>query len=299
MPGRDGLWLAEQLRRQSPDTAVVMATGVRDVGSAVTSLRHGVIDYLMKPFGRDRLREAVQRGLDWHRAAVETRAGRDQRQADAHERRARLAQAIAALRIDSREALEGLLVMISAKEGTVIDHCRRVAAGARATGTALGLTAAELDTLDRAALAHELEQLVLPESLLGRQDPLTSVEQELVRMLPDMGFALLRGVPYLAGAAGLVRARGERWDGSGYPDGLRGEAIPIGSRVLAVVDAFDTLVRPHHLRPALSEWEALNELERCSGTQFDPGVLAAFRRACGVPAPAPGRAPAATSPRAG
>jgi response regulator RpfG family c-di-GMP phosphodiesterase len=283
MPGRDGLWLAEQVRRQSPDTAVVMATGVQDVGSAVTSLRHGVIDYLMKPFGRDRLREAVQRGLDWHRAAVEARQSRDVHELEAQQRRERLAQALGSLRIDSRESLEGMVTALSLQDGTVLEHCRRIAARAAATARALDMADEGVDALERAALAHEVEKLALPEALLRKQGPLTATEQELVHALPEVGYELLRAVPYLTGAAEIVRARYERWDGTGYSRGLRGEAIPLGSRILSVVDSFDTMIRPRLFQPALPEAEALNELERCSATQFDPGVVAAFRRTLGVP----------------
>jgi response regulator RpfG family c-di-GMP phosphodiesterase len=278
MPGRDGLWLAEQVRRHSPDTAVVMATGVQDVGSAVTSLRHGVIDYLMKPFGRDRLREAVQRGLEWHGAAVQARQSREVRELEAQQRRERLAQALGSLRIDSRESLEGMVTALSLQDAAVLEHCRRVASRSAATGRALGVSEDGVDVLERAALAHEVEKLALPESLLRKEGPLTATEQELVRALPDVGYALLSSVPYLAEAAEIVRARYERWDGSGYSRGLRGDAIPIGSRILSVVDSFETMIRPRRFQPALPEAEALTELERCSGTHFDPGVVAAFRR---------------------
>ena len=285
MPGRDGLWLAEQVRRASPNTAVVMATGVQDVGSAVTSLRHGVIDYLMKPFGRDRLREAMQRGLAWHRAAVDARATSDERELEATQRRERLAGALAALNIDSRESLEGMVAMLTIHDPAVLEHCRRVAARAVATGRVLQLDEGGLEALERAALIHEVEKLALPEALSRKDGPLTAAEHDLVRTLPEVGYSLLRPVRYLESAAELVCARYERWDGSGYPRGLRGETIPLGSRILSVVDSFETMVRPRHFQPALPEAEALLELERCSGTQFDPAVVAVFRRALGLPSP--------------
>jgi response regulator RpfG family c-di-GMP phosphodiesterase len=282
MPCRDGLWLAEQVRRHSPDTGVVMATGVQDVGSAVTSLRHGVIDYLMKPFGRDRLREAVQRGLEWHRAAVEARQGRELRHVEAQQRRDHLAQALASLRIDSRESLEGMVAALNLQDAKVLEHCRRIASRAAATARALAVPDDAVDALERAALAHEVEKQALPETLLRKKGPLTATEHELVRTLPEVGYRLLSTVPYLAEAAEIVRARYERWDGTGYARGLRGEAIPLGSRILSVVDSFDTMIRPRQFQPALPEAEALTELERCSGTHFDPRVIAAFRRTLNV-----------------
>src|SRR3954470_25075857 len=113
MPGHDGLWLAHQIRQESPETAVIMATGVQDVGSAVTSLRQGVIDYLTKPFGRDRLRESVSRGLEWHKAARHSRRWRESLQGEVDARQRRLSDALASLTIDSDAALDGLLSVLT------------------------------------------------------------------------------------------------------------------------------------------------------------------------------------------
>lgn len=276
MPGRDGLWLAEQVRRLSPDTAVVMATGVQDVGSAVTSLRHGVIDYLMKPFGRDRLREAVQRGIDWHGAAVEAREGGEDRASEAQQRRDELATAMAGLRIESRAALEGLVTMLALQDRGMLEHSRRVAEAAVALGRVLGVDAAGLDLLDRAGLAHEIEKLTMPPGVIQKDGPLSPAEQDLVRQAPEHGYQLMLRVPYLADAAAILRARHERWDGTGYPHALAGDAIPILSRVVAVADTYESMIRPRRAQPALPVADALQELDRCSGTQFDPAVVVAF-----------------------
>src|SRR5205085_4765991 len=105
MPGHDGLWLAHHIRQDSPETAVIMATGVQDLDSAVTSLRRGVVDYLTKPFGRDRLRGAVERGLEWHKAACEGRRWRESLQRDVALKRDRLREHLSALTIDSDQTL--------------------------------------------------------------------------------------------------------------------------------------------------------------------------------------------------
>src|SRR3954468_24603745 len=112
MPGHDGLWLAHQIRHDAPETAVIMATGVPDVGSAVTSLRQGVIDYLMKPFGRDRLRESVVRGVEWHKSARDWRCWLEALEGEIEGRRQRLSEAIAALPIESDRSLDAVLSML-------------------------------------------------------------------------------------------------------------------------------------------------------------------------------------------
>jgi len=282
MPGRDGLWLAEQIRRISPDTAVVMATGVQDVGSAVTSLRHGVIDCLMKPFGRDRLREAVVRALEWHGRAVRSRADGATEGAEQQRRHDRLIEAFRTVRVESRAALDAFLETLTAAEPLMLPHCRRVAARAVRTAGVQRLSGEETETLERAALVHEVAKLTLPVSVLHKPEPLSASERDLVRAVPEANYALLRQVPYLAAAAEVARAHHERWDGSGYPRGLAGHAIPRGSRLLAVADSFDTMVHPRHSQPGLPENEAANELRRCRGTQFEPAAVDAFLRTLGL-----------------
>lgn len=281
MPGRDGLWLAEQIRRRSPDTALVMATGVQDVGSAVTSLRHGVIDYLMKPFGRDRLREAVQRGVDWHRVAAMSRRSRDELAAEARERREHLVQAFTALPLTSRAGVDAVLAMLTLREPAVLDHSRRVAALAVRTGRALGMTGDAIEALDCAALVHDVHKLALPDAVLRGEGPLSPAELDLVRQGPQFTSDLLARVPMLAAAARVVRDACERWDGSGYPRGLAGTAVEIGSRVLGAADAFDTMTHPRRFAPARSPADAREELRRSAGSQFDPRVVDALLSAVG------------------
>jgi cyclic di-GMP phosphodiesterase len=277
MPGRDGLWLAQQIREQAPETAVIMATGVQDVGSAVASLRQGVIDYLTKPFGRDRLREAVFRGLEWHRAARDSRRWRESLEQELDERRRRLTAAIAALRIDDDAALEAMLAMLSLSDRDLYAHAYRVAALAVSVGRALGMPADERAVLERAALMHDLGKLAIPEAVLRKPAPLTREEQTLVRLHPSLAADLLRTIPFLAGAADLVRDAHERMDGLGYPRGVRAGDVPLGARIIAVADAFDTMTRPRVFRDAIGPREAYLELSRCAGTQFDPVVVEAFK----------------------
>src|SRR3954469_26026790 len=134
MPGHDGLWLAQHIREESPETAVIMATGVQDVGSAVTSLRQGVIDYLTKPFGRDRLQEPVARGLEWHKAACDARRWRDTLQREVERKRERLRDALGALTIEGDQALDGFLAVLTRADQEAYAHAYRVAALAASVG---------------------------------------------------------------------------------------------------------------------------------------------------------------------
>lgn len=278
MPGRDGLWLAHQIRHDAPETAVIMATGVVDVGCAVTSLRQGVIDYLTKPFGRDRLRESVVRGIEWHRAARDSRRWRETLAGEVDSRRERLSEALAALTIDSDAALDGLLAVLTLADADAYAHAYRVAALSASVGCALRLGEDDMRSLERAALLHDMGKLAMPEAVLRKPAPLTIEEQDLIRQHPQIAADLIAGVPYLAAAAELVRDAHERIDGLGYPNGTHASDVALGARIISVADAFDTMTRPRVFRDALTPGEALLELERCAGTQFDAAVVSTFRR---------------------
>ena len=273
MPGRDGLWLASHLRSQYPETAIIMATAVCDVSPALTSLRRGVLDYLMKPFGRDRLRGAVGRGIDWHRAAVDGRRWRETLESECRVRFTRLADAVSALRVESPDALDALLSMLTRHDRDAYAHGYRVVGLAVSVARLLGLDEAATATVERAALLHDVGKFAMPDAVLLKPAPLTVEEMDLVRTHPQLGYELTRELPYLAGAAELIWASAERVDGLGYPRGLGGAAIPVGSRIIAVADAYDTMTRSRVFRGALSRNEALLELSRCAGAQFDAHVV--------------------------
>lgn len=278
MPGHDGLWLAHQIRQSAPETAVIMATGVQDVGSAVTSLRQGVIDYLTKPFGRDRLRASVSRGIEWHKTARDSRRWRTTLEGEVDVRRQRLHDALAELTIDSDTALDGLLVVLTLSDRDAYLHAYRVAALAASVGCALMVNAEDMASLERAALLHDVGKLAMPEALLRKPAPLTIEEQDLIRQHPQIAADLLADVPYLAAAAEFVRDAHERIDGLGYPNGTHASEVHLCARILSVADAFDAMTRPRVFRDAISPREALLEVERCAGTQFDPTVVATFKR---------------------
>lgn len=158
------------------------------------------------------------------------------------------------------------------------DHLHRHSAGvatlARAVGRRLGLEPVELREVIHAAELHDVGKLALPDEILDKQGPLDDEEWKLVRQHTVVGERMVAALPAIAGVGPLVRSCHERWDGRGYPDGLAGEEIPLASRIVFACDAFDamTSARPYQRRP--KRWtEALGELERCAGTQFDHRVV--------------------------
>jgi two-component system cell cycle response regulator len=157
-------------------------------------------------------------------------------------------------------------------------HLRGTAELATAVGRELGMRPEALDEVARAAELHDVGKMAIPDAILEKTGPLDDAEWSFMRRHTIIGERILLAAPALRSAARLVRATHERWDGRGYPDGLAGENIPLGARVVAACDAYHAMTteRPH--RPRRSSSEALAELYRCAGTQFDPTVVEAFGR---------------------
>jgi putative nucleotidyltransferase with HDIG domain len=277
MPGRDGLWLTDQLRRDYPETAVVLATGISEIGAAIEGLRQGVVDYLTKPFDRGRLFNAVSRAIEWHRAAADSRRWRDVLEGEMQVRHAHVAGVIQSWQVDSDDTLDGLLSTLTADNPDAYAHAYRVAALSASLARTLGLTDAEVVIVEHGGLLHDLGKLAMPQAILRKPAPLTTEEQRLVRLHPTLGSALVERIPHVAPSASIVRDAQERLDGLGYPTGSRGNTVWIGARMVSVADVYDTMTRARVFRDALSPSAALGELARCAGTQFDPCVVEAFR----------------------
>ena len=238
---RNGLWLASQIRDRFPDTAVIMATGVYEVEIAVASLRNQVVDYLLKPFDERRFHEALALGREWHNAAVAQEGLHHALQDRLRARRAAVAAALAEAQDTPEQALEGLMAILQLHEHDARGHATRVARLAVAVGDEMGFTDEELGTLERGGLLHDIGKLDMPASILSKPGPLDEDEWRIMRTHPQVGYDLLRNQPRFADAAEVVLSHHEAYDGTGYPLGLLGSAIPLGARLIAVAEAFDTL----------------------------------------------------------
>jgi HD-GYP domain-containing protein (c-di-GMP phosphodiesterase class II) len=168
------------------------------------------------------------------------------------------------------DAVEALFSRASSGDLLFRSHALRVAALSVRIGAAVGFGRAELETLKLAAKLHDVGKLAVPRSILAKPGPLDEAEWETMRRHPAEGARLL--APYVPSVEvlAIVRSHHERWDGAGYPEGLRGEEIPLGARIVAVVDAFCAMIEPRPYRPTLDADAARSELLAQSGRQFDP-----------------------------
>ena len=270
MPGENGVWLAAQIRERFPRTAVIMATSARDIETAVASLRSEVVDYLLKPFTRERLAEALTLGRDWHCASVSSEDLHAALQDRLRGRRAAVAADLAEAQDTTAGALEGLIAMLQLHERDGRGHALRVARLAVAMADEIGFDDQMIRQLEQASLLHDIGKLQMPASILSKPAPLDENEWRVMRTHPQLGYDLLSRQSRFADVAEIVLNHHEAFDGSGYPRGLAGEDIPHAARILSVADAYDSMTQPHTQRPALSPVMAMQEIERCSGRQFDP-----------------------------
>jgi two-component system, cell cycle response regulator len=168
--------------------------------------------------------------------------------------------------------MHALLEALTEREPELLPHFEGVAALALETGRMLGLRRDELQELGKAAQLHDLGKLAVPDEILHKRGPLDEREWEFIHQHTVVGERILRASPAYQNIATIVRSSHERWDGSGYPDGIAGEAIPLASRIICACDAYDAMVSDRPYRPRLSTEDAIAEIERCAGTMFDPTV---------------------------
>jgi diguanylate cyclase (GGDEF)-like protein len=186
-----------------------------------------------------------------------------------------------------RQSRDVLLRTLSERRPDLQIRLRDIGELALAVGRELHLGPEALDEVARAAELHDVGKIAVPDAILDKPGPLDPVEWSFMRRHPLIGERILLAAPALRPVARLVRSSHERWDGGGYPDGLRGDEIPLGARIVSVCDAFDAMTTERAYREPIPEGEAIDELRRCAGTQFDPLVVEAFCRVIAREHPAP------------
>lgn len=273
MPRMDGGELLREITSHWPETAVVMITAVSDVDIAVRCLESGALDYLTKPFSIEEVRARVSQALEKRRLLIENRAYRT----ELEERVALQARKYEELFLAS---LQSLADALEVKDAYTWGHSTRVQRYAVAIARELGLSASMTEQLELGSRLHDIGKIGVREAVLNKDGPLTDEEYAHVMEHPVIGWRLLapllREMPH---ALSVVRSHHERFDGHGTPDAMRGYEIPLEARIAAVADSFDAMTSGRVYRAGMSVDDAVSELRRCAGSQFDPACVAAFERA--------------------
>jgi len=276
MPEMDGLTLLEWERKHDPDVPVIMVTAMHDVLTALEAIRRGAYDYILKPFEKDQLYMGVRRALEHRHLKLENRNYQRNLEELVEQRTAQLKGALDQLEQSYDDTLEALGGALDLKDAETEGHSKRVTAYTIAIAKAIKVDPGLLPQIARAAFLHDIGKMAIPDMILRKPGPLTPEEREVMRTHCEIGFNMVTRIPFLREAAEIVLSHQEYFDGTGYPRGLKGEQIPLGARIFAVADALDAMISDRPYRKALPISHAREEIQRCSGTQFDPTVVEVF-----------------------
>ena len=278
MRGMSGIEMIPHVRRLAPDALIIMVSGSQDVESAVGAMRAGAFDYVLKPFDLELVEVAVRRALGHQRLLESKRGYETYLERMIARRTSELDGALQSLEGAYRTTLKALVTALETRDSETHGHSERVVAFSLRLGREMDLSEEELTSLEFGSLLHDIGKIGVPDAVLRKPAPLTEPEWYEMRKHPIHGEQILCGIEFLGGAARVVAQHHERWDGTGYPVGLRGVEIDLNARIFAVADAFDAITSDRVYRVGKSYEAAARELQEWAGTQFDPAVVEAFRR---------------------
>ncbi|HZW89518.1 MAG TPA: HD domain-containing phosphohydrolase [Myxococcaceae bacterium] len=276
MPGRDGIWLLEAFRERYAETAVIMLTGYGDTEAAVDCLRRGAVDYLLKPPKLTDLIRAIERALAKRRIELARKRYQKKLERKVRDRTGELRTALRNIQGTYQTTLLALVRALDAREHETSDHSQRVVKYTEHIAERLSLRGPELEEIGRGALLHDIGKIGVPDAVLLKPAKLTTEEWKEMRRHPDIGYDMIRSIEFLSTPAAIVLSHQERFDGRGYPRCLRGEEIHIGARIFAVADTLDAMTSDRPYRKGTTFENAVDEIQRCAGSQFDPEVVRAF-----------------------
>lgn len=271
MPGMDGHTLCRRIKSDESLKHIPVILVTARSGSEMLSegIEAGADDYIAKPFDSLELKARIRSQLRMRQAEADlAMANRNLklRTTDLVERQRSLFLSM----------VRSLVSALEAKDKYTRDHSSRVTEYSLRISRSMGLDERELNDLEMAAILHDVGKIAIPEKILNKKTPLTEEEFATIRKHPVIGENILKPVVELQQIARIVRSHHERYDGSGYPDSLKGQAIPIGSRIMSVADAFDAITSSRPYRDTESHHHAIKEIIRCSGQQFDPEIVEHF-----------------------
>jgi putative nucleotidyltransferase with HDIG domain len=270
MPNVSGGQLLVQIKAFDPAIEVVFMTSEDSTRLAVEMMKNGAVDYLLKPVDVRRLELAVARAFNHHWLVIENEAYKTNLERLVIDRTEALSSALGELQSLHGATLDAFAMALDFRDQGTSGHSRRVADLTAGVAAEIGVTGTELVQIEQGALLHDVGKLKIPDSILWKPSKLTDEEYRAMKEHARYGYEFLKEIAFLKGAAEIVYCHHEKFDGSGYPRGLKGAEIPLGARLFAIVDAVDAMVydRPYHKGVRFDE--AATEVRRCTGTQFDP-----------------------------
>jgi putative nucleotidyltransferase with HDIG domain len=281
MPGTSGVDLVPQALEIEPDLAILMLTAVNDATSAALCMQRGALDYLTKPIELADLGRAVQRALKRREMQLENRHLNQWLKEEVTTRTAELQRERHRLERVSTATLEVLVNALEAKDPYLRGHSARVADLSANIATETGLSEEDVERIRVAGRLHDLGKIGTRDAVVNKEGPLSADEFEHVKQHVIIGAQILAPLVHLGDIVAMVKSHHERFDGSGYPDGLRGEEVPLGGRIIAVAEVYDALTTARPYQEKMTPEQAVERMADLSGTVLDPRVFEALVRLVG------------------
>lgn len=276
MPGISGMELLAEVRRRYPQLAFLVTTGVDDVDVGVQAMRCGADDYLVKPLNENAVMASLESALHKRQLEKQVELYRQHLEEMVAERTAQLQGALEKIERSYEDTLQALGAAIDLRDNETAGHSRRVCRYSLAIAAAMGWSDEQLKSLSRGAYLHDIGKLGIPDGILLKPGPLTEGERKLMQQHVQIGFDVVKDIPFLADSAEIILMHHERYDGGGYPRGIKGEDILPGARIFAVADTLDAITSDRPYRRASSFEFARETIRGLDGTQFDPKVVDVF-----------------------
>ncbi len=276
MPGISGMEILTEVRRRYPYVAFLVTTGVDDVDVGVQAMRRGADDYLVKPLRESAVVASLESALHKRRLEQQVESYRQHLEEMVAERTQQLQAALQQIERSYEDTLQALGSAIDLRDDETAGHSQRVCRYSLEIAGAMGWSDTQLGTLARGAYLHDIGKLGIPDGILLKPGPLTPDERRLMQRHVQIGFDLVKDIPFLADVAGIVLTHHERFDGGGYLRGLKGDEILLSARVFAVADTLDAITSDRPYRRASSFESARETIRHLSGSQFDPHVVSVF-----------------------
>ncbi len=276
MPGASGLDLLSMAQQTRWDMGFILVTGEIQVETVITALRMQASDFLLKPLMAEEVTRSVTRAFERLVSRRQARAYQGSLETCIQRRTRELEVALSELESNYQMTLEALVAALDAREHETFSHSLRVRAYTRYLARRAGFPPALLPSLEQGALLHDIGKISVADAILLKPAKLTPEEWIEMRKHPTAGDEMLKRVPFLHPASAIVRHHHERFDGTGYPDSLKGGEIPLGARLFTVADTLDAMTSDRSYRKGPGFEAARAEVHRCSGKQFDPQIVELF-----------------------
>ncbi len=277
MPGKTGLDLLGEIKECDADVMVIMISAVKDIESAITAMSKGAYDYVSKPFKLNEVGLIAKKAIEKRKLVLENRQYQIQLEEMVEKRTIELQNALNRLDKTYIFTLRALVTALDTRDEETQGHSLRVVKYTLKLADLMGIkNEEELKIIEYGSLLHDIGKIGIPDAILRKPGKLTDVEWTVMKTHPKMGYKILHRIQFLEEAAQMVLHHHEKWDGSGYPEGLKETEIPLGARIFTVADTVDAMTSERPYRKALSFETASQELRTHCGTQFDKIIVDAF-----------------------